>query len=375
MAVQIKSVSGRWGAVAVVVLAGLWGFAAHAEPGEDHPEVARFPGAVMEGYDHKDYEEFQLILSKPVERSNRYTADKLLPLEGQVTYIHYSVPKNASPLQVFRNYQSSLKRSGFSELFTCERPCTTANLGSFRELMKARQLYLNYGTDNQYLAYQRKNTYVSLWVNDGGVWLFVVQKEALNDGLMAITGESPIAKSLSLDGKVDLYGFQFDTGKAVLRDGSRATLQELGRVLQDNPSLQLEIVGHTDDVGGLDTNQRLSEARAQAVADALAKTYAVDTTRLSTRGLGQTAPLASNANEAGRAKNRRVEIIAVRAMASVAAAPAAQPRSASPRAAAYPPVVAEPAPQAAAPARTTSLMEDAEKAVNAANKLKNLFGL
>jgi hypothetical protein len=145
--------------------------------------------------------------------------------------------------------------------------------------------------------------------------------------------------------------------------------------LQDNPSLQLEIVGHTDDIGGLDANQRLSEARAQAVADALGQTYGVDGARISTRGLGQTAPLASNGNEAGRAKNRRVEIIAVRANAPVAAAAVAQPRSAAPRATAYPPVVAAPAPQAAAPARTTSLMEDAEKAVNAANKLKNLFGL
>jgi OmpA-OmpF porin, OOP family len=375
MVIQSKNKVGLWlRAAALVCAAGLFAAAAHAEPGEDHPEVARFPGAVMAGYDHKDYEEFQLILSKPVERSNRYTADKLLSLEGQVTYIHYTVPKTASPLQVFRNYQSSLKRSGFSELFTCERPCTTANLGSFRDLMKARQLYLNYGTDNQYLAYQRKNTYVSLWVNDGGVWLFVVQKEALNDGLMAITGESPIAKSLSLDGKVDLYGFQFDTGKAVLRDGSRATLQELGRVLQDNPSLQVEIVGHTDDVGGLDANQRLSEARAQAVADALVKTYAVDGSRLSTRGLGQTAPLASNGSDTGRAKNRRVEIIAVRANAPVAAAPVNPPRATS-AAVASPPAVAAPTPQPAAPARSSSLMDDAAKAVDAANKLKNLFGL
>jgi outer membrane protein OmpA-like peptidoglycan-associated protein len=75
-----------------------------------------------------------------------------------------------------------------------------------------------------------------MWVNDGGVWLFVVQKEALDDGLMAITGESPIAKSRSLDGKVDLYGFQFDTGKAVLRDGSRTTLQELAASCKTTPA-------------------------------------------------------------------------------------------------------------------------------------------
>jgi OmpA-OmpF porin, OOP family len=221
-----------------------------AEPGEDHPAVARFPGSTMDGYDFKEYEEFRLILSKPVNRNNEWVADKSLPLEGRVTYIRYQIPTSASPLQVFRNYQSSLRRSGFKELFVCERPCTEANLSSFAKLMKATKHYLNYSTDNQFLAAQRANTYVSLWVNDGGAWLHVVEKEALNDALMGVTGESPIAKALNSNGKVDVYGFQFDTGKAVLKDSSKATLQELAKVLQDNPALNIEIIGHTDDVGG-----------------------------------------------------------------------------------------------------------------------------
>ena len=342
----------------------------------DHPEVARFPGALIKNYDYKEYEEFQLILAKPQSMpGGGYTAAKLMPLEGKVTYIHYEMPKSVSPLQVFRNYQSSLRRSGFAELFTCERPCTTENLSAFSGLMKARKLYLNYSTDNQYLAAQRNNTYVSLWVNDGGAWLFVVEKEKLNDGLMAVTGESPIAKALGADGKVDLYGFQFDTGKAVLRDGSKPTLQELGKVLQDNPSLSLEVVGHTDDVGGADANQRLSEARAAAVADALNRQYGIAAQRLKTRGVGQTVPLAANTTEAGRAQNRRVEIIAqlpdtaTKAAPASRAAPAAQPPTPN-TAAAQPsgtPATEQPKPR--------NLLEDANKAVEAAGKLKNLFGL
>jgi len=342
----------------------------------DHPEVARFPGALIKNYDYKEYEEFQLILAKPQSMpGGGYTAAKLMPLEGKVTYIHYEMPKSVSPLQVFRNYQSSLRRSGFAELFTCERPCTTENLSAFSGLMKARKLYLNYSTDNQYLAAQRNNTYVSLWVNDGGAWLFVVEKEKLNDGLMAVTGESPIAKALGADGKVDLYGFQFDTGKAVLRDGSKPTLQELGKVLQDNPSLSLEVVGHTDDVGGADANQRLSEARAAAVADALSRQYGIAAQRLKTRGVGQTVPLAANTSEAGRAQNRRVEIIAqlpdtaTKAAPASRAAPAVQPPTPN-TAAAQPsgtPATEQPKPR--------NLLEDANKAVEAAGKLKNLFGL
>jgi outer membrane protein OmpA-like peptidoglycan-associated protein len=369
--------SWRRGAFAVAVVMGLTALpvVAVAEQGADHPEVARFPGARINNYDYKEYEEFQLILAKPQRApGGAFTAAKLMPLEGKVTYIHYEMPKSVSPLQVFRNYQSSLRRSGFSDLFTCDRPCTTENLSNFQGLMKARQLYLNYSTDNQYLAAQRNNTYVSLWVNDGGAFLFVVEKEKLDDGLMAVTGESPIAKALGADGKVDLYGFQFDTGKAVLRDGSKPTLQELGKVLQDNPGLNVEVVGHTDDVGGADGNQRLSEARAAAVAEALSRSYGIAAPRLKTRGMGQTVPLAANTTEAGRAQNRRVEIIAQLPATPVAtpatrAAPAAPAQTANTTAQQPAPAPAQEAP------KPRNLMDDANKAMEAAGKLKSLFGL
>lgn len=365
-----------WG----LALAALLAMApAQAEPGADHPELARYPDAVIDSYDFKEYEEFQLILSKPVNRNSAWTADKLLPLEGRVTYIHYKVPASASPLQVFRNYQSSLKRSGFTPMFTCERPCTEANLDSFKMLMKVPKHYLNYSTDNQFLAAQRGSTYVSLWVNDGGVWLHVVEKQALDDGLMGVTGESPIAKALNASGKVDVYGFQFDTGKAVLKEGSKATLQELGRVLQDNPTLTIEVVGHTDDVGGADANQKLSEARATAVTEALAQGSAIDPGRMTPRGQGQGAPVAPNTTEANRAKNRRVEIVASMPPAApvtpVATAPAKKSRTETARPATTP-EAAVPPPAAPAPEpKTGGLMEDAGKAIDTARKLKGLFGL
>jgi OmpA-OmpF porin, OOP family len=69
------------------------------------------------------------------------------------------------------------------------------------------------------------------------------------------------------------------------------------------------ILGHTDNQGALDANLALSKARAQAVVDALTSSYKIDGKRLSASGVANYAPLASNANETGRARNRRVEMV------------------------------------------------------------------
>ncbi len=287
-----------------------------SEPGQDHPLVNRYPGSVILHYDHREFEEAQIFLSKPYrQRDGSPTVDRLLPLEGEVTYLHYRTPDSSSSLQVFRNYQSVLKRSGFRELFVCERPCSDINVGNLKHLMKARDLYFNGSTENQYIAAQQGNTYVALWVNrisDAGadVWMLVVDKQGLDDGKIGVSGTGAIAKALNERGRADVYGFHFDTGKALLRGDSQGTLRELATVLQDNPTLKIDVIGHTDDVGAADANQTLSEARANAVAGALTGQYGIAADRLTASGSGSSQPLASNSNEAGRAKNRRVEIVA-----------------------------------------------------------------
>ncbi len=350
---------------------------------QDHPAVSRYPGATIEKHDFKEYEEAQLILSKPYfdSKTRSYTADKLLPVEGRVTYLHYEIPSSASALQVFRNYQSALKRSGFTELYACNRPCYDGNLGDLSELLKARDLYLNGHADNQYLAAQRGDTYVSLAVNSFGsggtthAWLFVIEKEKLDDGKMAVTGASPIAKALDANGRVDLYGFYFDTGRAQLKSGSEATLRELAQVLKDNPALQIDVVGHTDDVGSADANQNLSQARAQAVTAALAAQHGVEAARMTALGRGASQPVASNKTEDGRAKNRRVEIVAHPAAtpATHAGGSAPSPASGAAKNPTTPAPVAQP--QAPAPAKPAVTVDDAKSAVDKLKSLKGLFGL
>ena len=117
-----------------------------------------------------------------------------------------------------------------------------------------------------------------------------------------------MADALATRGFIALYGVYFDTDKTTIKPESTKTLGEVASLLKIDRSLRLEISGHTDNTGTADHNQKLSEGRAQAVVDALAKSFGIDPSRLQAKGYGATKPVASNDTEDGRAKNRRVEL-------------------------------------------------------------------
>jgi OOP family OmpA-OmpF porin len=109
-------------------------------------------------------------------------------------------------------------------------------------------------------------------------------------------------------GLITVRNITFETGKSEILPTSEATLHELGRIFIQWPTLQIEIGGHTDNRGSDALNQTLSESRANAVRDWLMRNYPqIGATQLSTVGYGEGRPIASNANETGRALNRRVE--------------------------------------------------------------------
>jgi outer membrane protein OmpA-like peptidoglycan-associated protein len=99
----------------------------------------------------------------------------------------------------------------------------------------------------------------------------------------------------------------FATGKYVLLSKSFKGLDEVSKILKDNPDLKLSIDGHTDNVGADGFNQKLSENRANAVKNYFMK-KGIDAGRLTASGHGKTQPIEDNKTAAGRAKNRRVEM-------------------------------------------------------------------
>jgi len=107
---------------------------------------------------------------------------------------------------------------------------------------------------------------------------------------------------------VSMSDVLFDTGQYSLKPGAREKLAKVAGILIAYPSLNIEVGGYTDNVGGDDMNQKLSENRAGAVRDYLV-VQGVSTNSVSAKGYGNTLPVASNDNSAGRQENRRVELV------------------------------------------------------------------
>lgn len=120
--------------------------------------------------------------------------------------------------------------------------------------------------------------------------------------------DNSLQEQLEEEGRVELYGIYFDTDKAVLRQESEKTLQKVLTLIEHNPKLKLEIGGHTDSQGDEAYNLNLSEKRALAVLNWLKENKA-NTSLLSSKGYGETKPVANNNIETGRALNRRVELL------------------------------------------------------------------
>jgi outer membrane protein OmpA-like peptidoglycan-associated protein len=105
---------------------------------------------------------------------------------------------------------------------------------------------------------------------------------------------------------VRLNNIFFESGKATLKPESFEELDRVVKLLTDNPTMEIDLAGHTDNVGTDEANQQLSDDRSKAVYDYLTS-KGILASRLSTKGYGETKPIDTNDTEDGRSKNRRVE--------------------------------------------------------------------
>lgn len=108
---------------------------------------------------------------------------------------------------------------------------------------------------------------------------------------------------------ITLEGIEFEFGKAVIKPESSPVLDEAAAILTNHPEIEVEIQGHTDSIGGDEANLKLSQKRAESVREYLIDVHMIEPVRMIPIGYGKKQPIADNATEAGRAKNRRVDFL------------------------------------------------------------------
>ena len=297
----------------------------------DHPLVSRYTGSFIDGQQVLGFDSYTLPVGPVVKnsQSQRVPSEKIT-LEGKITRTLYRGPKERSTLEILRNYRSALESAGFEILYSCggedcgflfhwvfykdreQRILSTKTSGSAFDIPQDLRYVAAKGTVGD------KTVHVSVMVafdagfsklSEQAVTLVeVIESEAMDTDMVTIDAAA-MAKGLEATGHIAIYGVYFDTDSAEIKAESAPTLNEISKLLTDRPSLELLVVGHTDNQGDFDYNMGLSGRRAEAVARALSDQYGIDGGRLRSAGVGFLAPVASNDTAAGREKNRRVELV------------------------------------------------------------------
>ncbi|MDR0779398.1 MAG: OmpA family protein [Pseudomonadales bacterium] len=309
----------------------------HIATAQDHPLVGRYDNAKQGYHNVTAYDEVNIITGKINERDSYLGKDHSgagwVHLEGKITLDYYLLPDGRSPLEAQRNYEESLKAKGFEVVFTCsaeagtcfqEGPMPGLSFGMILDtpvdMPKYQDFIRNYFLHgNARYLYAKLNrpegtAHVSIAFSDDSgrerlIIVRVVETTQMETGLVKVVGADDMASSLQASGNVNLYGILFDFDKADIKPESQPQLEQIANLLKNDPSLKLDVVGHTDNQGDAAYNLRLSDLRAFAVVAELVTRYGIDRSRLNALGKGLQQPVASNADEAGRAQNRRVELV------------------------------------------------------------------
>ncbi|MFL6601695.1 MAG: DUF4892 domain-containing protein [Steroidobacteraceae bacterium] len=295
----------------------------------DHALISRYAGSVLENMADENFAHVRVPAAPGRVAGGQLVFDRPIDVEGRVSAYFYVAPKERSALEVFRNYQSALKGAGFAMLYTCE--LSTCDDAQIRELFRRELLGQrkwsgtrtdptgSFDRDVRFISgkISRNGTdaYVMIYVAEpNSIWqapvtAVVVAEPAPMETGNVLVNTDRLQKGLASEGRIALYGIYFDVDRAEVKPQSKAQLEEMAKLLKTDKSLKVAIVGHTDNHGTVDGNVALSQRRAEAVVALLISSYKIDASRLQARGVASFAPVASNRTEAGRAQNRRVELI------------------------------------------------------------------
>lgn len=254
---------------------------ADREDCKDHPLFTRIPGYFIYRCKAKQFDGVKFKVGNAKKPKEEQVEGKYI----QIIY-NWDKSKGAPPsgLQVVRNYQNALKAIGGKVLWESKNETTLQHVKDNVEIWATAS---EYGT---------------------AVTVTIVEREAMKQDVVA--SAEAWTGDLKATGHAAVYGIYFDTGSAVVKPESEPALQEIAKLLGSDASLKIWVVGHTDSVGGLESNLKLSRERAEAVRAALVGKHGVADGRLVAQGVGPLSPVATNTTDEGKAKNRRVELVA-----------------------------------------------------------------
>ncbi|MNE07503.1 Outer membrane porin F precursor [compost metagenome] len=266
----------------------------------EHPVVKHYPGALIDSHDEKEFDAVDTVVGYTATPQARITREEV---EGRVYKTFYIHQGGVSALQVMRNYETALATAGFTTVVTgkvaslpsMEDARDGALFGAFKMMKDGRPaMYVNILIDPN--------------VGEPVSRVVIVEPEQMQQ-VYAVDASSLYA-GLSAEGRVAVYGINFETAHSAVMPDSEAVLTQVRQLLETHPDLRLKIEGHTDNVGAAAANRTLSQQRAEAVRAWLVS-KGIAEARLTAEGLGDSRPVAANDTDDGRAKNRRVELARV----------------------------------------------------------------
>lgn len=274
-----RVVTALFSTLALVIACDVSMAAAQDVPGsKDHPLLSRMANFHISAYKESEFDSHRFIGADKKPSS----------VEGHKYYLEYRITQGAAEpgeLKLRRNIQDALKKVGGDVVFD-----DNFNKTSTIVLRKAG-----------------KETWVEVRSYNNFFRMTIVERELMKQEVVA--NAQAMGNDIGSTGHVAIYGIFFETGKSDIKPESDAAIAEIAKLLQAEGALRLHVVGHTDNVGSLDANMKLSKDRADAVVQALVKAHGIEASRLRTFGNGPYAPVASNDNDEGRATNRRVELV------------------------------------------------------------------
>lgn len=283
----------------LAVLVPLFAFAQDEKPTDaenthDHPAVKRWPKSLIEQGVYREFESFEFPLKDTADGSVEKKT-----VEGKYLFNQYHLAAGASCTQVIRNYENAFKAQSLATHTGKSSPTDIGNWGDGKWVSgegKAKgggELYLVVGCPQD--------------DPDGITLIFYAVEKQQMEQKVELDADA-MADEIDKSGHIALYGINFATGKADITADSGKTLEQIAALLKKKADWKLRVEGHTDNVGQTKANLELSKKRAEAVKAWLTGKLGVSAARLTTDGFGDKKPLAPNTTDAGRAKNRRVEL-------------------------------------------------------------------